>query len=148
MTMTESTALEDMTTSESSDAGAESAFESVTENSEDSLPGQAKAASDENQTPPKGDDAPNASGPVDSSVTPKSQSPSKKEAPAWVAKISDYHNHINGLLAGKENMKLVAVNVSARQPFYKKWSLEANQVMRLTASLRRRSQEAQEKYKV
>lgn len=56
----------------------------------------------------------------------------------WRDHLVRYHNDMNGLLAAKENLKIVAVNKAARPSFYKKWSLEANQFMRITAILRRR----------
>lgn len=58
--------------------------------------------------------------------------------PDWLVQLSRYHNDSNGLLAAKENLKLVAVNEQASPAFYRKWSLEANQIMRLTSNLRRR----------
>ena len=62
--------------------------------------------------------------------------------PEWLQQISRYHNDMNGLLAGKENLKVMAVNTSARPSFYKKWVYEANQFARLTVNLRHRKQRA------
>jgi isopenicillin N synthase-like dioxygenase len=79
------------------------------------------------------------------SKTTKPES-NKPNLPKWVHLLNKYHNDFNGLLAGKENLKIVAVNLDAKPSFYRKWSTEANQVMRVTASLRRRSVTAQKKY--
>ncbi len=78
---------------------------------------------------------------------PHKEDKSASNAPKWVQLLDDFHNNFNGLLAGKENLKLVAVNLDAEPSFYRKWSLEANQVMRLTSSLRRRSVAAKIKFK-
>ena len=51
-------------------------------------------------------------------TAPSSQEP---ELPVWIQQISRYHDDMNGLLAGKENLKIMAVNTSARPSFYKKW---------------------------
>jgi len=75
--------------------------------------------------------------------TPKSST--RVQDPKWTELLAKFHNESNGLLAGKENLKIVATNVKAKPPFYRKWSLEANQVMRLTASLRRRLKSAKSK---
>lgn len=76
---------------------------------------------------------------------PTTAPPTTKPRPkveAWVRQLHRYHNDMNGLLAAKENFKIVAVNKSAKQAFYRKWSYEANQVLRLTSVLRRRMAES------
>jgi hypothetical protein len=60
------------------------------------------------------------------------------QTPKWLILLGKFHDESNGLLAGKENLKIVATNLNAKPSFYRKWSFEANQSMRLTASLRRR----------
>lgn len=94
---------------------------------------QAEAVESASETP----------GSHDSSDTaPASAEEPALKLPEWVLQISRYHNDMNGLLAGKENLKIMAVNTSARPSFYKKWVYEANQFARLTVNLRHRKRRA------
>ena len=84
--------------------------------------------------------------PDSATVTPIPAKPASN-LPAWVHEMSRYHNDMNGLLAGKENLKIMAVNTSARPSFYKKWVYEANQFARLTVNLRHRQRRAFARFK-
>lgn len=64
--------------------------------------------------------------------------PPQSDLPEWLQQISRYHDGMNGLLAGKENLKIMAINITVRPSFYKKWVYEANQFARLTINLRHR----------
>ncbi len=82
---------------------------------------------------------------IEADLTPSEQpapSSADPELPVWIQQISRYHDDMNGLLAGKENLKIMAVNTSARPSFYKKWVYEANQFARLTVNLRHRRRRA------
>lgn len=85
------------------------------------------------------DDQADINKPVAEQTTPSSSDPG---LPVWIQQISRYHDDMNGLLAGKENLKIMAVNTSARPSFYKKWVYEANQFARLTVNLRHRRRRA------
>lgn len=94
--------------------------------------------------------------PVASEATPQEQTPATSPEPptkaalvlpSWVKQISRYHNDMNGLLAAKENLKIMAVDKSVRHSFYKKWVFEANQYARLTVNLRHRKRRALERIK-
>lgn len=70
---------------------------------------------------------------------------SAEEGSAWIGELNRFHNNMNELLYEKENLKIVAVNKSAKPSFYKQWSKEANNVLRITAILRRRLNAATKK---
>jgi hypothetical protein len=61
-----------------------------------------------------------------------------QKGPRWITDLKRYHNDMNGLLAAKENLKLVALDKSVKPSFRYQWSLESNSVMRITVILRRR----------
>lgn len=85
-----------------------------------------------------------ASPEASSAVTSEQNLTAPKEK-SWQDHLARYYNDMNGLFAGKENLKIVAINTSARPSFYRKWSNEANQVLRVTANLRRRLKNAKQK---
>ena len=49
-----------------------------------------------------------------------------------------FHYEMNGLLAGKENLKIMAIDTKAKMAFYRKWVHEANSAFRITCDLRHR----------
>jgi hypothetical protein len=68
----------------------------------------------------------------------KTEDPPASNEPDWIVQLRRYHHNINGLLAAKENLKIVAVNRGANPAFTKNWSREANSMMRLAVIMRDR----------
>jgi hypothetical protein len=117
------------------DIDLESALEASPEPAAETSPEDTGDSADIQAQLPAGD----PQSPVEASkVDAASQNQASSEDPRWVTDLKRYHYDMNGLLAAKENYKIVAVDKSAKPSFYRQWSAEANNVMRITAILRRR----------
>jgi hypothetical protein len=64
------------------------------------------------------------------------EKPARK--PAWNKELERFHDDINGILATKENLKLVALDKNARQSFSRLWRTESNRFFQLAVNIRRR----------
>jgi hypothetical protein len=64
------------------------------------------------------------------------------QSPQWRQELKRFHNDINGILAAKENYKLVCVDQNAKPSFAKAWKQEANRYFQLIVNLRRRAKGA------
>ena len=56
----------------------------------------------------------------------------------WRQHLNRFHHDINGILATKENFKLVCVDKQAKDAFSRNWKLESNRYFQLVVNLRRR----------
>ena len=55
-----------------------------------------------------------------------------------VTEFQRFFADTNGLLAGKENLKLQAITTQIRVNYYHKWSEESNKLLALAVNLKRR----------
>jgi hypothetical protein len=65
-----------------------------------------------------------------------------EQTPEWRRELKRFHNDINGILAAKENYKLVCVDQNAKPSFARTWKQESNRYFQLMVNLRRRARGA------
>lgn len=86
------------------------------------------------------------SGPADSvSGAPAEDSgePGTKKAEAandemWKKDLLEFHDRVNGVLAAKENLQLVAVDQKIHSAYSQSWKRQCNRYFQLSVALRRR----------
>ena len=69
--------------------------------------------------------------------SPESEIKSKADA-SWRAELKRFHDDINMVLASKENLSLVGVDIKVRQEFAEDWKLASNRYLKLMVNLRKR----------
>jgi hypothetical protein len=69
--------------------------------------------------------------------SPESEIKSKADS-SWRTELKRFHDDINMVLASKENLSLVAVDIKVRQEFAEDWKLASNRYIKLMVNLRKR----------
>ncbi len=59
--------------------------------------------------------------------------------PKWRIELNRFHNDVNGILATKENLKLVSMDKNTKPSFARNWKQDANRYFQLIVNLRRRA---------
>ena len=61
-----------------------------------------------------------------------------KVAPSWRTELKRFHDDLNMVLASKENLRLVAIDIKVPQEFAEDWKLASNRHLKLMVNLRKR----------
>jgi beta-xylosidase len=69
--------------------------------------------------------------------SPESEIKSKVD-PSWRTELKRFHDDINLVLASKENLRLVAIDIKVPQEFAEDWKLASNRYFKLMVNLRKR----------
>ena len=69
--------------------------------------------------------------------SPESEIKSKVD-PNWRTELKKFHDDLNMVLASKENLRLVALDIKVRQEFAEAWKLASNRHFKLMVNLRKR----------
>jgi hypothetical protein len=124
--------------------------DAATESSQEPTP-ESDAATESNEAPASNipDELSveaNPSGPGDTiSAAPPEDSgePETKKAeavadPEWRKNLKEFHDKVNGVLAAKENMKVVAMDQKIHSAYSQNWKIQCNRYFQLTVAMRRR----------
>jgi hypothetical protein len=67
--------------------------------------------------------------------------PPKKadKIPKWLNELNRFHHDVNGILATKENLKLVSMDKNIKPSFARAWKQDVNRYFQLIVNLRRRA---------
>ena len=69
--------------------------------------------------------------------SPESEIKSQVDS-SWRTELKRFHDDINLVLASKENLRLVAIDIKVPQEFAEDWKLASNRYLKLMVNLRKR----------
>ena len=69
--------------------------------------------------------------------SPESEIKSKVDS-SWRVELKRFHADVNMVLASKENLRLVAIDIKVPQEFAEDWKLASNRYLKLMINLRKR----------
>jgi hypothetical protein len=96
------------------------------------------ASSDSVVTAPLPQNPDTTQAPQDSGETSINKAEAAPSSTPWKIDLQTFESKMNGLLATKENMRLVAINEKIHSAYALSWTRDSNHYFRLLSNLRRR----------
>ncbi len=127
-----------------------STMDAATESNQESAPASEEAAvSDEVTVSSSSDEAsvdatksgpanPVSDAPPEDSGEPETKKAEDAADLRWKDALLNFHDKLNGVLAAKENMKLVAVEQKVHPAYVLNWKIQSNRHFQLVVAMRRR----------